>query len=452
MCASGFVAESTARASLPDKTSSRRPTNRFPLAPATAADHVAVRQFLGSIFQDSADDQFAASVVSPGYRPRDRLLIKHQRRIVGHVLGKQRSMGFGSTQLPAVVLEGLGVLPEHRGLGLGYRLLEAAEKRAVESGAVIGFLSTNIPEAFREKGWVCCGGPCRSRAGIHDLLAELSRRGFQHRMQTRFNIRPCRRMELGGLARIYRENTAGLFGPPARNEKDWLWLAGSRGYDEILVALDGPDPAPPGDYAARVVGYAVTYRDQIVEFFCSSRYPKVDVHLLTRACRDAIDRDHCAISFDGPAANRLHKLFRSVNGRREHTDNRFAADRGRIRMAKVLNPMKLLRTSAGVLRRRLLAADFPLPLDLGLAIDNRKYRLEITPRECQVVARSVGRSYLTMNAPDFTRLILGRFDWRQADHRRRLEPSTQVALQARRVLFPRLSLWWPSLEDLPARE
>ncbi len=452
MCASGFVAESTARASLWDKTSLRRHASRFPLAPATAADPVAVRQFLGSIFPDPAGDQFSASVVSPGYRPRDRLLIKHQRRIVGHVLGKQRRIGFGSAQLPAVVLEGLGVLPEHRGEGLGYRLLEAAEKRAVEAGAVIGFLSTNVPDTFREKGWVSCGGPCRSQAGIHDLLAELSKRGFHHRMQTRFNIRPCRRMELSALARIYRENTAGLFGPWARDEKDWLWLAASRGYDEILVALDGPDPAPPGDYAARVIGYAVTYRDQIVEFFCSSRCPKVDVHLLTRACRDAIDRNHYAISFDGPAANRLHKLFRSVNGRREHTDNTFTAGRGRIRMAKVLNPMKLLRTAAGVLRRRLQAANCPLPLDLGLAIDNRKYRLEITPRECQVVARSIGRSYLTMNASDFTRLMLGRLDWRRADHRRCVEPSTQIALQARRILFPRLPLWWSSLEDLPARE
>ncbi len=452
MSASGFVTESTARASLRDKTSSRRRPNRFPLAPATAADHVAVSQFLGSIFQDPMGDQFSASVASPGYRPRDRLLIKHQRRIVGHVLGKQRTMGFGSAQLPAVVLEGLSVLPEHRGQGLGYRLLEAAEKRAMESGAVIGFLSTNVPEAFREKGWVSCGRPCRSQAGIHDLLAELSERGFHHRMQTRFNIRPCRRMELGALARIYRENTAGLFGPPARDEKDWLWLAGSRGYDEILVALDGPDPAPPEDYAARVLGYAITYRDQIVEFFCSSKCPKADVYLLARACRDAIDRNHHAISFDGPAGNRLHKLFRSVNGRRTHGDGACPNGQGQVRMAKVLNPMKLLRTSAGVLRRRLQATDFPLPLDLGLAIENRKYRLEITPRECQVVARSIGRSYLAMNASDFTRLMLGRLDWRRADHRRCVEPSTQIALQARRVLFPRLSLWWSSLEDLPARE
>ncbi len=62
----------------------------------------------------------------------------------------------------------------------------------------------------------------------------------------------------------------------------------------------------------------------------------------------------------------------------------------------------------------------------------------------------MGRSYLRMNVADFTRLLLGQLDWDRAVAEKRLEVSTALAQQAGRVLFPRLPLWYPPLDELTA--
>jgi hypothetical protein len=51
---------------------------------------------------------------------------------------------------------------------------------------------------------------------------------------------------------------------------------------------------------------------------------------------------------------------------------------------------------------------------------------------------------------DFTRLVLGQIDWDCAVAEKRIEPSTSLAQQAGRALFPRLPLWLPPLDELMA--
>ena len=66
------------------------------------------------------------------------------------------------------------------------------------------------------------------------------------------------------------------------------------------------------------------------------------------------------------------------------------------------------------------------------------------------MADALGRSYLRLNVADFTRLVLGQLDWDRALEESRVVPSTGLAADAARVLFPPLPFWRPMLDDLRA--
>ena len=62
----------------------------------------------------------------------------------------------------------------------------------------------------------------------------------------------------------------------------------------------------------------------------------------------------------------------------------------------------------------------------------------------------VGRSYLTLSDDELARLLLGQSDPIEAAAAGRLQASTQVAQKLAMQLFPRMPLWCPMWDDLPA--
>ena len=91
-------------------------------------------------------------------------------------------------------------------------------------------------------------------------------------------------------------------------------------------------------------------------------------------------------------------------------------------------------------------------MELGLLVEGRKCRLALSRSGVEAVGGNIGRSYLRMNVADFTRLVLGHLDWADALSDGRVQPSTNLALRAGRALFPKLPLWLPPLDNLPARD
>jgi hypothetical protein len=116
-------------------------------------------------------------------------------------------------------------------------------------------------------------------------------------------------------------------------------------------------------------------------------------------------------------------------------------------MARLLNPLGLLKMLCGVFVQRAAEAGLAQPLELGLLVDGRKYQIEISGRG-RAMADTLGRSYLRLNVADFTRLVLGQLDWERALEEGRVVPSTGLAGDAGRVLFPPLPFWRPLLDDL----
>lgn len=425
----------------------RRRLGRPAVVPAGAGDHPAIFHFLSAVFQAPSRGEFRASLDDPFYEPHHRLVVRHDGRIVGHVLFKPRTMRFGSVEVPMAGLDWLGVAPDLCGLGLGQALLEAAQRHAASDGALVGLLWTRMPHYFRPHGWALCGWQSASRASPRNVLAGLCAQGLHPRKRARLSIRPCRRMEIAALRRIYQENLPGSFGPLERTEAYWEWLVARRAFDRILVALDGPDLLELEENRAPIVGYAVTRRERIVELHHAPKCRRAAVELLARVCHDAIEHDLHRVVLEARPDSPLHELLTGAGpGPAGHP-----RPGQRVLMAKLLEPVKLLRRLGPEILDRARAAPLPRPLELGFLVDGRKFRLKLLEKGVRAAAHHLGRSYLRMNVADFTRLVLGRLDWDQALAAGRVAASTQLALAAGRSLFPWLPFCRPTWDDLPSQ-
>ncbi len=434
--------------STPAGSASRRGRRRvrLPVIAAQGGDTPAVYFFLTNVFQAPSRAEFKASLEDPFYEPHDRLLIKRGGQVIAHTHLTHRTMQFGSAGIPIAELGWLGTLPECREKGHGSRLLAAAEKQMTQSGALVGFLRTKIPHFFHRTGWALCGRHSYSRADTRAVLARLIDRGLRKPRRRPLQIRPWRRWEQAALVRIYNQNLEGAYGVLERTEAYWQWLVRRDAYDQIYVALDGPGLLELDEVNTQIVGYAVTRGEQIVELMAAPQRRKAAAELLARACGDSIEHDRHGVLLHAPPTSPLHKVFHEAGGVRHYHE----ADRGEVHMARLLAPLKLLRLLCVEFHRRAERAGLSRPLELGLLVEGRKFRLDVTEQGVRAVSRRLGRSYLSLNVADFTRLVLGQLSWDRALADGRLEPSTDLAREAGRVLFPRVPLWRPPFDDLPA--
>ncbi len=88
------------------------------------------------------------------------------------------------------------------------------------------------------------------------------------------------------------------------------------------------------------------------------------------------------------------------------------------------------------------------PCELGWVLAGEKYRLVVSRRSVKLGRHRIGRSYLACNGANVTRLLLGHLDIDEALAEGRLRASTQLAAETARVLFPRLPLWRPPLDEM----
>ena len=417
---------------------------RSSIIPCTASDHVALGNFLAEIFGSGYPAEFQAALDDPFYAPGDRLLLRRMGRLIAHVHVTRRIMQFGSLSLPVAGLQGLATAANCRQQGLGTHLLLAAEKQMAQSGALVGLLRTRIPHFFRRTGWALCGGSSGCAATPHAVLARLLEQGLGLRRTARIQVRPWRRWEEDAIARVYRQNLPGSYGLLERNRPYWHWLLERRAYDQFYVALDGPDLWDFKESSTRFVGYAAIKGEKIVELVTAPDRRKAAMELLARACGDAIEQDHRQHLAACPRRqSRCWNIFAAKPESLPH----WPREHAEFCMARLLDPLGLLRMMCGVFVQRAAEAGLARPLELGLLVDGRKYQIEIAGSG-RATADTLGRSYLRLNVADFTRLVLGQLDWDRALEEGRVVPSTGLARDAGRVLFPPLPFWRPMLDDL----
>ncbi|HUY35647.1 MAG TPA: GNAT family N-acetyltransferase [Pirellulales bacterium] len=411
--------------------------------PGRAGDHPAIYQLLSAVFHAPSRDAFHSSLDDPFYEPRDRMLVKRGERIVAHLHLTKRVMHLGPMKQPVAGLGWLCTLPEFRGLGYARQLLRAADGVMSADGAVLGLLSTKVPHFFRAAGWAVCGRQSQARAGSRELLAQLSALGLPSR-EGALNIRPLRQVELSAVMRLYRRAMDGSIGAFERSEAYWRWLISRKGFDQVLIAIDGPDTLEHDGSGSPIVGYAVTRQNRIIELVVDRSRPTAPEQLLARACGEALERDDHALVLHAPPGDGLFDLFRAAGGTLHQTESH----QGEVFMVKLLDPAGFLRSLLGELQVRAEAAGLPRPCELGLHVEELKFRLALSRRGVKLAQDKLGRSYLRLNLAEFTRLLMGHLDLDEAVAGGRLTASTRVALEIGQVLFPRLPLWRPPLDDL----
>lgn len=431
---------------------------RLSAVEAEGRDHATIFHFLQSIFQAPSRAEYNASLEDPFYEPRDRLLLRRHRRIFAHAHLTHRTIHFDATSIPAAGLDGLGVAVEQQGQGFGIHLLRAAENRMADDGALVGMLRTTIPRFFRRTGWALCGQPHYRCANVQALLACLLEHRLIPRRRRRLHIRPWLQWEQAALSRIYNQNVspelnsrqlaagnAASHGSLERTGTYWHWLLARHGFDNLYVALEGPEQLELGEIGTRVVGYAVTRGPQIVELMTAPDRPRAAAQLLGRFCGDAIEYGWHYVGLHAPHGCPLLKIFDQSGG----YGPTGTPEHGEVSMMRLLKPLELLQRLSVRFDRRASEARLTRPLDLGLLVDGQKYQLELGSQGVCATSERVGRSYLRLNVADFTRLVLGQLDWDAAIAEGRLECSTALAHETGRALFPAIPLWRPPWDELP---
>ncbi|HTQ40269.1 MAG TPA: GNAT family N-acetyltransferase [Pirellulales bacterium] len=426
-----------------DVFSETTPTGEARLVLGRSGDHAAVYHSLLAIFQGPSREEFHVQTEDPFYEPTDRLLVKRGYRVLSHLQLTHRTMLFGKLELPVAGFHWLGTLPEFRGQRFATRLLSEADRRIAAAGAVLGLVRTRIPRFFHRAGWALCGRHCFSQGKAREVLARLHSEQAL-RPAKPLNIRLWRHVEMPALMRIYRQNTLGAYGPLDRTEAFWRWLVGRKAYDSLLVALDGPDKLELEESIAPIVGYTVLRNERVIELLATPHHPNANQQLLARACSDAIEHNRQDLVLNAPPNHLLHRLVVAAGGRYHHQE----ADQNEVFMVKIGDPLKFLALIAPELEVRAKQAGLPRDTELGLQVDGAKWRLVYTRHGFRVRSGKLGRSYLTLNRAEFTRLALGHGTVRETAFAGRLQGSTRSALDLADILFPRLLLWRPCWDDL----
>jgi predicted acetyltransferase len=432
---------SSATATIARELRRRRPRRVIDeLLPARAGDHPEIYQFLLAVFQGPSREEFHAVQDQPTYDPGQRLLVKREGRIAAHLQLSHSGMCFGDLRLGMSQIHWLGTLPEFRSQGYATRLLHRADQEMRGAGAIIGCLRTRVPQFFRQFGWAVCGRHSASQAKARDVLARLS---AEPGTRPPLSIRLWRHVELPSLMRVYSQNTLAAYGPLERSEAYWRWLISRKAFDHIIVAIHGRDRMELVDTNAPIVGYAVVRQGRVDELLASPDFPHAAVQILARACGDSIERNRHTIEVETLPGDPLHRLMVEAGG----TTNASESDGGEVQMVKILDPAAFVKAIEPVLVERARAANLPPDSELGLFVDGVKRTLTVTRRGARLTTGRLGRSYLALKGNEFTRLLLGHNDVTVPVEQERIVPSTQIALETARALFPRLPLWRPTWDE-----
>jgi predicted acetyltransferase len=407
---------------------------------------------LASVQRAPSSTEFQAQLDDPFYEPSDRLLCRANESLVGHVRLVKREMRFGLVTLPVSNLVELLVLPEFRQQGCGSALLASAEREMAADGASLGVVRTQQPHFFLRRGWCVWTRHSYSTAGAREILSQLlESRGkceeYDSADPSAINIRLWRHIELTGMIRLYLENTQHSFGPLVRTDAYWHWLLSRRAFDRIYVAMRGPDRFELDEGAAAMVGYAVMKEGRILELMVPPNNPQAAEQLLARACSDTIEQDGNYVRLEAPVGDRLHHVIARAGGELGYHESQ----QGEVCLVKVFDIPQIIELLNEHLHERAKEAKLDLPLELGLHVDGEKYCLEVRPRCVKIRTGRHCRSYLECGRGELTQLLLGHLDVKIAVAAGRVFSSTRVALETAAALFPKLPLWRPPWDELPAK-
>jgi predicted acetyltransferase len=437
---------------------------------ARTGDHPSLHGLLMSVFHGPTLAEFQAQLDEPGYEPSDRLLVKDGDQVAAHVRLARQTIQLGLSPIPAARFMDLATAQEYRGRGLATALLAAAERTAAERGILVGLTRTKVPSLFARQGWTVCGQHTFSTASPRLVLAELAAASSSAEQEDHSSIlirpqeqtitvRPLRRIELEAIIDLYAQKLAGNYGWPIRTRAYWDWLLARGACDRIYVAIVGPEASNIQQSIAAIKGYAFVRQSRIVELITAAGHDKVGRELIARVCADASEQDGWEVRCDLPSSDPAHELFRRAGGKRTAVQELG----GEIFMAKLFDPLAVLRQLSDELARLATAASVSLPAELGIELRSRgsrksgsrsgvveRYRLHLNRRAAKITTGGPSRHSIALLYSDLASLVMGASGAADMAARGRLKASTSKARLLASALFPGDQWFRPPLDDLLA--
>ena len=422
-----------------------------------AGDHSPILQLLHQVYQSPLDDDFLSRLDEPLYQPSDRLLLRRDNRLLGHVQVSKLVGWFHGQRCPLARLQDFVTLPEYRSAGFDAPLLELAESVAVDEGAILGFVRTDRPEWFEQQGWSCCRGQGHTRANTRAILSHLDAQQSNriHHTPT-IEIRTWRHFELESILKLYQQLSTGMWGTLQRSLENWQWLVGRKAHDQILIAIEPSSDEKASEQAEDIVledmaieddphrqidivGYAIVRDSCIVEMLTLPGHSAVRSLLVARACRDAIDLDHHFVSLHTPAADPMHELLVTAGGS-WIADNAAAGGQW---MLKLLAPDRWIERLYPVLHERAREAGIQRPLEIDFAMGEQTWRLTLTRRRSRLERVASSSAPVQCNWHALQDLLTSNLTFPEAIAQGRLRTPHLSILRMMAALFPP-KLYWQS--------
>ena len=410
-----------------------------------AGDHSRVLALLVQHYQASLGDEFQSRLDEPSYQPTDRMLLVRHGELIGQAQLSRQSAWFDQERIPIAALRDFLVLPELHSAGLREPLLETAEAMALAEGAVLAVARPEDPDFFTARGWSTCRAQGHTQANTRALLAhitaQLATRKHRH---AHIEIRTWWHFELEAIQPVYEQVATATWGSLHRSDDAWRWLVSRKAHDQILMAVRHKVDEPTDATDLDVVGYAVVRDSNILEMVTLPGHSGVRPLLVARACRDAIDRDHHFVSLHTPPTDPLHELLVTAGGSWIAT----APHAGQW-MCKLLSPEKWVERLYPQLYQRAREAGIPRPLEMGFAVDDRRYRFIFTRRSVRLEhALPSAEVNVTCDALGFQNLLLSNLAWPSAIERGILKVDDPKRAAILAALFPPRLFWQSPFELL----
>ena len=413
-----------------------------------AGDNPLLLQFLVQRYQSPLAEDFQSRLDEPLYSPNDRLLLRRREQIIGHVQVTKQIAWFEQQRCPIARFQDFGTLPEYRTSGLDSSLLAVAESEAIQEGAILGFVRTELPEWFEQHGWSHCRGQGHTRANTRAVLAHLDAQQSPTGPAS-FMVRTWRHYELDAIMQIYQQLSTHFWGARHRSLEMWQWLMGRKAHDQILIAVANSSENIENDCSAeseqavaapdglKILGYAIVRDSCIVEMLSLPGHAEVRAGLLARACRDAIDRDHHFVSLHTPAGDLMHELMVTSGG----SWIADSATAGGEWMLKLLSPERWIERLYPVLHERARAAGISRRLQIDFASDSECLRFTLTRRSARLEPIAPSPLAVQCSWPTLQDLLLGNLTFPEAIAQGRLRSPHLRLLRILAALFPPKLLW-----------
>src|SRR5205823_5261086 len=146
----------------------------------------------------------------------------------------------------------------------------------------------------------------------------------------------------------------------------WDWLLARGACDRIYIAATQANAGDIETLHDSIVGYAAVRQCRIVEVVTAPGRDEALDALVARICADASEQDDWRIRCDAPPEHPLHHLWQRAGG--EFT---CGAAAGEVFMARLFDPLAVLRQMAELLSSRARAAEIPRPVELGVELRSR---------------------------------------------------------------------------------